>query len=244
MKALASDFDGTIYFLDVEGNYKQEDLDQIKVFQKEGHLFGICTGRPLIGIVENLKDKVDLDFYIVSSGALILDKNLNVIEEQVISFDVMKSIYNMYKDIVGFFIQGKEAMYAFEINKEVNVLQTLIYDVDEIKGEIYGISLNAGNEVQAQRICKELNYYYHELEAFQNKEYIDIVKKGCSKGNAVKKIKEILNLDMIAGIGDSYNDIPMLESADISFTFSSSPMTVKEKATYIVDSIAEAIEKL
>ena len=81
-------------------------------------------------------------------------------------------------------------------------------------------------------------------EVLENKEYIDIVKKGCSKGIAINKVKEAFNIDIIAGIGDSYNDIPMLENADISFTFHSSPDVIKDKATYIVDSICEAIEKL
>lgn len=243
MNAFASDFDGTLYLLEIEGNYKQSDLNKIKEFQKQGHLFGICTGRPLIGIVENLKDKVNLDFYIVSSGALILDRDFNVIDEQLISSDVMKDLYYRYKDIVDIFIQGK-AMYAFKRNKEVNILQTLIKDIDEVEGNVYGLSFNAKTEKNAKRVCKEIKYYYNELDAFQNKEYIDIVKKGCSKGIAINKVKEAFNIDIIAGIGDSYNDIPMLENADISFTFHSSPDVIKDKATYIVDSICEAIEKL
>ena len=47
MKVLASDFDGTIYF---EDGFHQEDMKKIKEFQKSGHLFGICTGRPLRGV--------------------------------------------------------------------------------------------------------------------------------------------------------------------------------------------------
>ena len=48
----------------------------------------------------------------------------------------------------------------------------------------------------------------------------------------------------VYGIGDSYNDIPMLESADCSFTFRDSPQIVQEKATHIVSSISEAIEMI
>ena len=58
MKGIASDFDGTLYFGDIEGGYKKEDLMRIKEFQDKGHCFGICTGRPLVGIEDNLKGKL------------------------------------------------------------------------------------------------------------------------------------------------------------------------------------------
>lgn len=48
MKVFASDFDGTIHFVDekIGGYFKQEDLRAIKKFQENGNLFGLCTGRP------------------------------------------------------------------------------------------------------------------------------------------------------------------------------------------------------
>lgn len=74
MKALASDFDGTLYFKD---GFKEKDLKAIKEFQDHGNLFGICTGRPLSAIIEECQGKINFDFYIVASGALVLDKDQN-----------------------------------------------------------------------------------------------------------------------------------------------------------------------
>lgn len=243
MKAFASDFDGTLYFENIEGGYKEEDLKKIKDFQDNGNYFGICTGRPIIGVEKNLEGKVNLDFYIVTSGAIIFDKNKNILFKKIIEKEIMLSLYNMYKDITNVMVQSPYAVYTFKI-EGVNLVQTMINDINEVKDEITGMSLNAYSEENAQRICKEIKYYYHDLDAFQNKNFIDVVAKGCSKGNAVKLIKELLNVDTVVGMGDSYNDIPMLEKADISFTFHNSPDNVKQKATYIVDSIYEAIEKI
>ena len=50
-------------------------------------------------------------------------------------------------------------------------------------------------------------------------------------------LKLILNIETIATIGDSYNDISMLDNADDFVTFFTSPEDVK----YCVDSVAEAI---
>ena len=87
MKALASDFDGTLYF---EDGIKENDQQAIVQFQKY-HLFGLCTGRPLIGVQHYIKDCIQPDFYIVSSGACILDKECHVLYEQTISKDMMKA---------------------------------------------------------------------------------------------------------------------------------------------------------
>ena len=46
----------------------------------------------------------------------------------------------------------------------------------------------------------------------------------------------------IAGIGDSFNDLPMLEAADVAYTFHKSPQTVKDQAGCVVSSLVEALD--
>lgn len=238
MKALASDFDGTLYF---EDGIKDSDQQAIIDFQKD-HLFGLCTGRPLIGVQHYLKDCIQPDFYIVSSGACILDKECHVLYEQTISKDIMKAIYQQDHNKAEVSIQADFRIYTLVKDSKIPIAQTYVESVDCIGDEhIFGLSINAMSESQAKQWTQDLNETYPDIMAFQNKEYIDIVKRGCSKGEAIKKLKELLHLDMVYGIGDSYNDIPMLESADCSFTFHESPQIVQEKATHIVSSISEAI---
>ena len=68
MMALASDIDGTLVF---NQQIKKQDKEAIEKYQKE-HLFGVCSGRPRCALFD--LEKLKLDFYILSSGALILDK--------------------------------------------------------------------------------------------------------------------------------------------------------------------------
>lgn len=42
-------------------------------------------------------------------------------------------------------------------------------------------------------------------------------------------------------IGDSWNDIPMFECCQNSFTFKNSPVDVKEKTKYQVNTVEECI---
>ena len=92
MKALACDFDGTFYFMGENEPIKQCDIDAVKEFQAQGHLFGFCTGRPLIGLTDYLDKNVKADFYILNSGATIFDKNQNLIFEKTIPKEITDTL--------------------------------------------------------------------------------------------------------------------------------------------------------
>lgn len=244
MKVLASDFDGTIFFENIDGGFKEEDLKAIQEFQKHGNLFGICTGRPLMGIKEVVKDKIKFDFYIISTGAVILDHQLKEIYKNCMTRERIQDIYQKYQDRTNVLIQANHQVYTFE-KQDIPIQQAYIRSVDEIVGnDLYGVSLNAYNEENARLICQELNENYDDIEAFQNKEFIDIVSIGCSKGNAIMRLKEYFHLKDIAGIGDSYNDLSMLKVVDSAFTFVYSPDSIKENADFVVSSVKEAIDIL
>lgn len=241
MKAFASDFDGTIYFVKNDQKMKTEDVEAIRAFQNKGNLFGVCTGRSLHGIVKAKGLEADFDFFILANGARILDKNLNEIHRKTIERDVLIKTYETMTDFgVGdIVIHANETVYTFGKGLP---LQIHIESFDEIEGDnIFGISTFAGYD-KAHELAEKINRDFEgKLIAYVNKSIVDVVSYGSSKGNAVKFIKDYLNIDEIAGIGDSFNDVPMFDAADVSFTFESSHEDVKEKADYIVETAADAI---
>ena len=91
MKALASDIDGTLVF---NQQIKKQDREAIEKYQKE-HLFGVCSGRPRCALFD--LEKLKLDFYILSSGAMILDKGLNIIQDFSMKKEIVQQIFNEYK---------------------------------------------------------------------------------------------------------------------------------------------------
>lgn len=240
-KALASDIDGTLIF---KGQFKVNDMNFIRKYQKAGYLFGLCTGRPLKETTEILPSDIQPDFYIATSGAVILNKEKHVIYEKIICFEDIHKIYKEYHQKALIIIQTDTDVYKTayeEYDKDIKIIRSL----DDIKDKkIYGISLVFETEEQAKTICYHINQNYHSLEGFQNTNSIDIVKKGCSKGYGILKVKELLNIDDMSGIGDSYNDIPMLDVVDCSFTFKNSPLMIQQQVSYVVDSVAEAISIL
>ena len=157
MKALASDFDGTLYF---EDGIKENDQQAIVHFQKY-HLFGLCTGRPLIGVQHYIKDCIQPDFYIVSSGACILDKECHVLYEQTISKDMMKAIYQQYHQKAEVSIQADFRIYTLVKDSKIPIAQTYVESIDCIGDEhIFGLSINAVHEQQAKEWTHDLNETY------------------------------------------------------------------------------------
>lgn len=241
MQVLASDFDGTLLF---NGKFRENDLKKIKQFQEKGHLFGLCSGRPFMGINNVCKGYLDFDFYILCTGALVLNKNQEVIFKSTITKQILESFYKQYKDQYPIFIQANYKIYTFEKEGGEGIVREYISSLDEVNGDIYGISMNAITSENAAQVCQEIKTLFPELMPHQNKEYIDITENGCSKGLGIRKIKEAFNISTIAGIGDSYNDISMLETVDHSFTFHDSPECIQEIVDHVVESVDEAIDIL
>ena len=238
MKAMASDMDGTLVF---DHEIHEGDLKAISRFQDAGNLFGVCTGRAYKMCLDDIS-KFKCDFVISSSGASIKDHNGDTLYECTVDFKDIKNIYNQYEketiliviqaDDSGYF-KGRENGQSFHDFDSINQYQD---------STIFGISLVFNTDEKARVVTEKINNEYKNLLGHQNKNSIDIVNRQCSKGNAIKKLKELLNIDIIGAIGDSYNDISMLSVADQSYTFYDSPNEVKDIAGNVVHSLSEALD--
>ena len=247
MKVFASDFDGTLRFYENGRIFSyDEDSRAVRSFQQNGGLFGICTGRPLDGILAVLDGRFEPDFYLVSSGAVLAEvKNgrKEIIRESTIPLSVAKKIYNQFKDQGMFYFHDEGKIYSIGGRGEPTLIQASVDDVDRLPADhITGLSIGTASVQKAAETAALINAVYGEhVTAFQNVEYLDIIRAGQSKGTAVQAAKQQYHADLIFGIGDSFNDIPMLDAADVSFTFRSSPPEVRAHADHEVDSVAEAI---
>ena len=79
---------------------------------------------------------------------------------------------------------------------------------------------------------------------------VDFTRKGVSKGKALQAMCQIQNISasQTIAVGDSFNDIPMLETAGMGIAMGNSPQEVREAARHIAppveeDGLAHAIER-
>lgn len=247
MKCLASDFDNTLWF----GNHMhKKDVKAIKRFQKHGHLFGLCSGRSLEGVLRpSQKYGLNYDFYILLSGGIIYNKNKEIIFEKKIPLSIVKDVYD-FVNRPNITIVNDNQTYIMNKSKKTKIKGMLIETFDEIgSDEINAFSFHYSlDEIDlVEQITLDINEKFSDyVEAFQNNQHIDLVAKGCSKGNGIAFIKEYYHLeeDDVYGIGDSWNDIPMLKSVTHGYSFTYAPLEVQDLAEGIVDNLAGCINKI
>ena len=239
-RVFASDFDGTLYFMAEPEQVKPADVAAIEAYQRQGGLFGVCTGRSLKGVKLAIGDTVQFDFYILVSGSLILDSALNTIDKRCISRDLLTELCERCRryELV---IQANDTVYTFD---HPHPLQTKIATLDDIKGDdLYGVSIATDSAEEAQRLMQEINTNYADtLLAHQNFADVDIAPAGCSKGRALELIRAHFAADQTGAIGDGHNDIPMLDKANSPFTFPYAPAEVRQRGYRVVDSVGEALQ--
>lgn len=251
--AFATDFDGTLYFhrdggFGTQGpeGYRAEDVAAIRAYQEAGGLFGICTGRAIGMMDGQYFGLFEPDFVIALTGAYIFDGKGSKLWEKPSSTDALREVNDRYAPVARATILCPGSEY-FLLHGDIDFPMARLSSMDKLTDPVYGMSieLRQGQEEQATRIAAEINAEYGDaLSAFQNLASIDIVARGCSKGEGVRWVRREMGVGRMGGMGDSYNDLPLLEAADVAYTFSSAPPEVRAASDVIASGIAEALADL
>jgi len=109
------------------------------------------------------------------------------------------------------------------------------------------VGLVKSTEVRNQLLHFFQQKFAHRFELmYSGPESMEIMPKGISKGSALLELMRLkgYQLDEVATIGDSMNDITMLEAVPYSFVMSHADEFIKRHAKHEVQSVAEAIEKV
>ncbi|MBQ9647060.1 MAG: HAD family phosphatase [Oscillospiraceae bacterium] len=246
-KVFASDFDGTLYFYKADVKLPPESVEKIKEYQAAGHLFGLCTGRQVGGLTPFIGGVIEPDFYITSSGANIVDRDLRPILKRGVDRAVADALVRRFKDgrRMTLDVEGDVCVFA---PMEYPGRYYVISGVDDApKGLIHQVSIHNETLEEAAAVSAWVNETYGDyVTAFQNVVEVDIAPKGCSKGKGVEYLREHMRSQWgdvtLYGIGDSVNDLPLIEAADVSYTFPYAPKEAQEKADKVVGTICDALD--
>lgn len=252
IKHIFCDLDGTLY----HGGIDDKDAIAIKNIEKKGVRFNVATGRIFTQAHNMTKDKLTINgYYICENGSYIYDKNHNLVFKGTIEDEIVKKIINRFESDnahLYFKYNGKIVLLdsvedISEYGKEY-IIDKNFLDRDSFDNEIGNIGVRSDNTSELSRIELYLQSEFSEiLDIYLSSEYtLNIVPKGVSKRSAIEYVLKILNIsiDEIATIGDSPNDINMLEGIKYSFVMSNSRDEVKRSANYIVESVKDAIDKI
>ncbi|MBE7093236.1 MAG: HAD family phosphatase [Clostridiales bacterium] len=262
---IVSDFDGTL--LRSDERIADETISAIKAYQNAGGNFALCTGRTLAsalpivrglgltGLVACFQGSVVAD---IESGELVVDGYMErsgavavcrAIEEMGLHFHVYDTdeyYSNMddawlkhYERIVGVkaVLKEDEPLSAFVDKGAIKVRKILILLPPEERERVYNC------------LCTEFGeeYYVTYSAAF----LVEITNRAYSKATALEKIAQyysVLPEDTIA-VGDSLNDLPMIERAGLGIAVGNAEAALKSKANVALaysndeDAIGEIIRR-
>ena len=243
IKAVFVDFDSTLYSHKTNRIPESAALAVNKLRENDIKVF-ICSGRSLYEMDNFDLTSITIDGMIANNGQLAYDQKNNILYRHPISGELKDKLVSIFKDKkIPIFFNCEKYLFASFINEKVRKTQSDINSpepmVKEYEDEnFYMVSCFLSNDSELEKIMelKDLASitYWHDGA-------VDIVTKDASKA---KGIEEIINLfgikkEETMGIGDSENDIDMLEYCEIGVAVGNAKDSVKQAADYISDDIDE-----
>ena len=262
-----------INFIDIDGTLRNDEKEitentkeAIYKAREKGIYVVICSGRPG-KYVEDVSKKALASSYVIGcNGGEIYDYKeektiyINAFEnEEAVAlwhmagrYDVQAIMISNGKRIVrkqtddNTDIPLEEPIENFVINNPITqcVFSSLkLEKIQNIKEEI--------NDVKNIEIVNLSKCLVNDNLPKEKPFFLDITCKGTSKGNAIKKMCEYLNIDLkdSVAIGDSYNDVTMFEVVGHSVAMGNAPEDIKKIVDEVTntnneDGVAKFVENL
>ena len=260
---IAIDIDGTL--LNKDRVISKATKEYLIKLSKEGHLIILASGRPIRSLVQ-FHDELKLDTPLICyNGALVYsrtDKNF-VTKEYVFKKDIVKEIYCAIKPYIEdamcetntdiFIDKVDETLDIFFWYKGMNIHQGEFKDIINEDVITFIAKLNEKGIKHNEEITKACSKYDGIEERFwRGLPYVELYHKKATKGNAVLDIAQYYNIaqDHIISIGDSDNDLYMLQVAGYGVAIANAKEFLKSKADIITtktnheDGVIEAVEDI
>ncbi|KXS42895.1 MULTISPECIES: Cof-type HAD-IIB family hydrolase [unclassified Candidatus Frackibacter] len=259
-KLIAIDMDDTL--LSDEFRMPVAVKDAIAQAVAQGVIVTIATGRMYSSALPYVKD-LGLDIPIITyNGALVKEAiSGQIVNHRPVPSRIVKEIIDLAdKEEWHLNLYLNDKLYVNKLGAEsefyeeiAGIEALLIDDFLEVSSQpstkVLVISKDAR---QADEISKVLqNKFSEELNITKSKpRFIEIMQKGVSKGIALAELAADLGIKKseIIAIGDSLNDLEMIQYAGLGVAVANAASEVKERADYITKSneeagVAEVIKK-
>ena len=245
---LACDIDGTLISNDI---IPTENLQKIRFFMNEGGMFSLATGRTpsAVGPILDVLGSVSPSVY--GNGCILYDfESQSFLHQEVVPDGAKCFVKDILKEMSDIGIEVHSDTEVYVIRETQETIDHKNYENFEVKYVDYDdILLYNWNKVifllnsseQRSQIEKLAQKYMVDCEFFRTtttingkiRHYYEQLSKNASKGSGVLKLCELLNIKKggLYAIGDFYNDVPMLMSADISACPCDSPSDIIDIVT-------------
>ena len=216
--------------------------------REKGFHILVATGRSFFFIHDDVRKRVNTEYYVTVNGACLTDNKGNIIETHEFSKDTLDRLITYcidnnyplgvkYDSHIGLYGDHKYFIKHYVGNSHPQV-EFLIEDNDRTKSlnaialGVYCFAPVAQIEVMMEKFS-DLNFFptdYDTLEA---------TKIGVDKTKTIEEVINRLGLswDNVIAFGDGHNDIEMLEKAKVGVAMGNASDYVKTKADYVTDTV-------
>ena len=260
---LVLDIDGTL--TNSQKEVSEATRKAIIEIQEEGKAVVLASGRCFAGI-QNTAEKISLnqyDSYILAyNGASVRNSRtgeaiynielprdmIKPLYEAAVEFNVGISVYKDTEIITGHGIDQY-------IKTDARACQMEIREVEDFVGFVdfpVNKCLLSGEPAKMEKILPILRERFGDrISVFRSDPcYIELMPKNIDKAHAIGKLLDKLgkSKEKVICVGDSYNDISMIEYAGLGVAMGNALKEVKDKADFVTDSndedgIVKVIEK-
>ena len=248
---IISDFDGTL--LRGDGTIAEETKKTIDEYMRLGGRFAICTGRTLSSILPRANElglkglvacyqgsviadietgELKADGFLPTDGAAAICRAMEELGLHIHVYEMNKYYSNMddaalkaYEKISGEkgIVYEEKPLSSWILERGIKVRKVLALVAPEEKAAVYqALESRFGND-----------YYVTYSAAF----LVEITSRKYSKGSAVRFIADYYGVDIAKtiAVGDSLNDLPMIEAAGLGIAVQNADELLKKRAKVTLD---------
>lgn len=247
---LACDIDGTLI---ASGYINPRNLEKIEFFMQEGGCFSLATGRTVGAVSPVLEQIRRVSPSVLSNGCMIYDyENRRMLDELFLpqaDYAVAKRVAESGLP-VGIEIHSRDKVLVLRASREgeehiaYERLNAFPVDFREACGYRWNKVLYLFDDETVIPEVKSLIAAQNSTSDFldtsaviggRERHYYEQFPKGVSKAFALDKLRKMLKIDKgcLFAMGDYYNDLEMIQKADVSAVPAEAPDDVKAYADFV-----------
>ncbi len=254
MKLIATDYDGTLNY---GSHVMEEDLRAINEWRKAGNLFVIATGRSKESIdLEMKKNNLEVDYLVTNNGGMVFDnKGTEFVSNYLDLVTALDIIYiaKVTEGIGGYTVNDGYKRHRIILDESIVDKRHVDLLPDLSEEEVMDlpnhsqIVISCNDSDLARDLCSELNQHFSDtIVAYSNDDFVNVVPKGVSKKTGLEFVSEYANIDEndIYVMGDSYNDMPLIDGYENSNAMLTAPADLQMAAKETYESIHDMIRAI
>ena len=250
-KLIFFDIDGTL-LTEGSSHYVPDSTAQaLEMLKKNGHICIINTGRPYSAL-DNVIMSINVSGYICGCGTYIRLDNDVLLAHHLSSELCREIIHELCACKIEWLLEGENAIYYSDKEYHTQIKYAVDGYLKDLPDKIHCIDENDCSNVIFDKFCiavtsesnlSRFRSHFSDKLTFidRGNSFFEIVPNNYSKATGMKFLEEYLNIDHknTYAVGDSSNDIPMLEYANTSILMGNAETSLHGYADYITDSVTE-----